>query len=139
MVKRYGIGYRPFENSPSMVGDKEGDYVQIEDYDALSLQLVNRTAELVAVQGRLADMQVSLAAVEAECADLIAGKEYQAMQRTLGEVNDKFVKVWEKLAEAVALLERWHNEYHSHWYFEGIDDDTTTFIGLAARAGEVKP
>jgi hypothetical protein len=33
-----------------------------------------------------------LAAVEEECADLIAGKEYQAMQRTLSEVNARLAE-----------------------------------------------
>lgn len=46
-----------------------------------------------------------LAAVEAECADLIAGKEYQAMQRTLAEVNAK-------LAEAERDIAEWKKLYH---------------------------
>lgn len=36
-----------------------------------------------------------LEAVKAECADLIAGKEYQAMQRTLGEVNARLAVLQE--------------------------------------------
>lgn len=45
-----------------------------------------------------------LAAVEAECTDLIAGKEYQAMQRTLAEVNARLAEVTRERDEAVREL-----------------------------------
>lgn len=57
-----------------------------------------------------------LAAVEAECADLIAGQEYQAMQRTLGDVNAR-------LAEAEHLILRMAGEDYqrARFYVEKYD------------------
>lgn len=70
-VKRYAVGSYYSEPRPGGI-----TMVMASDYDALKARL---------------------AAVEDECADLIAGKEYQAMQRTLGEVNAR-------LAEAERVL-----------------------------------
>ena len=52
-----------------------------------------------------------LAAVEAECADLIAGKEYQAMQRTLGGVNARLAEAERRLTSA----EEWRDYYRAKW------------------------
>jgi hypothetical protein len=46
---------------------------------------------------QLIDKTARLAAVEEECADLISGKEYQNMQRTLGEVNARLAEAEREL------------------------------------------
>lgn len=62
------------------------------------------TSDYCQVHDQIESLKARLAAVEAECTDLIAGKEYQAMQRTLAEVNARLAEVTRERDEAVREL-----------------------------------
>ena len=55
MVRRYELGERPYEDRPSLIEDEHGDWVRVEDYDALAAAARKVTCSYCDGEGRIDD------------------------------------------------------------------------------------